>query len=292
MDYERRHKEKHPVVAICYDFDKTLSPDDMQAQGYIQSVGYNVKDFWDKSNALARANDMDTNLAYMYTMMVEAQGNLLFTKKNLEEYGSEVKLFKGVDGWFDRIRDYGKTKGVIVEHYIISSGLKEMIEGTSIAKKGVFEKIYASSFYYNERNVAVWPAQVINYTSKTQFLFRIEKGTLDINDPAVNDYFPPDQMRVPFRNIVYIGDSDTDIPCMKLVNSSGGHSIGVYNPDTNDKTKVLKMIRDNRIRHFAPADYTENGELDRLVKEIIDKTATYEVLESHYFENLAEAKKD
>lgn len=292
MDYERRHKEKHPVVAICYDFDKTLSPDDMQAQGYIQSVGYNVKDFWDKSNALARANDMDTNLAYMYTMMVEAQGNLLFTKKNLEEYGSKVKLFKGVDGWFDRIRDYGKTKGVIVEHYIISSGLKEMIEGTSIAKKGVFEKIYASSFYYNERSVAVWPAQVINYTSKTQFLFRIEKGTLDINDPAVNDYFPPDQMRVPFRNIVYIGDSDTDIPCMKLVNSSGGHSIGVYNPDTNDKTKVLKMIRDNRIRHFAPADYTENGELDRLVKEIIDKTATYEVLESHYFENLAEAKKD
>lgn len=292
MDYERRHKEKHPVVAICYDFDKTLSPDDMQAQGYIQSVGYNVKDFWDKSNALARANDMDTNLAYMYTMMVEAQGDLLFTKKNLEEYGSKVKLFKGVDGWFDRIRDYGKTKGVIVEHYIISSGLKEMIEGTSIAKKGVFEKIYASSFYYNERNVAVWPAQVINYTSKTQFLFRIEKGTLDINDPAVNDYFPPDQMRVPFRNIVYIGDSDTDIPCMKLVNSSGGHSIGVYNPDTNDKTKVLKMIRDNRIRHFAPADYTENGELDRLVKEIIDKTATYEVLESHYFENLAEAKKD
>ena len=227
MDYERRYKEKHPVVAICYDFDKTLSPDDMQAQGYIQSVGYNVKDFWDKSNALARANDMDTNLAYMYTMMVEAQGNLLFTKKNLEEYGSKVKLFKGVDGWFDRIRDYGKTKGVIVEHYIISSGLKEMIEGTSIAKKGVFEKIYASSFYYNERNVAVWPAQVINYTSKTQFLFRIEKGTLDINDPAVNDYFPPDQMRVPFRNIVYIGDSDTDIPCMKLVNSSGGHSIGV-----------------------------------------------------------------
>lgn len=292
MDYERRYKEKHPVVAICYDFDKTLSPDDMQAQGYIQSVGYNVKDFWDKSNALARANDMDTNLAYMYTMMAEAQGNLLFTKKNLEEYGSKVKLFKGVDGWFDRIRDYGKTKGVIVEHYIISSGLKEMIEGTSIAKKGVFEKIYASSFYYNERNVAVWPAQVINYTSKTQFLFRIEKGTLDINDPAVNDYFPPDQMRVPFRNIVYIGDSDTDIPCMKLVNSSGGHSIGVYNPDTNDKTKVLKMIRDNRIRHFAPADYTENGELDRLVKEIIDKTATYEVLESHYFENLAEAKKD
>lgn len=290
MEYERKHKEKFPVLAICYDFDKTLSPDDMQAQGYIQSVGYNIKEFWRKSNGLATANDMDTNLAYMYTMKTEAEGNLVLTKKNLAEYGAKVKLFNGVEEWFERIRTYGRTHGVIVEHYIISSGLKEMIEGTSIAKNGVFEKIYASSFYYNERGVAVWPAQVINYTSKTQFLFRIEKGTLDVNDPAVNDYFPPDQMRVPFRNIVYIGDSDTDIPCMKLVNSSGGHSIGVYNPDTNDKTKVLKMIQDNRIRHFAPADYSENGELDRLVKAIIDKTATYEVLESRYYENLAESR--
>lgn len=292
MDFIRKKKEKLPVLAICYDFDKTLSPDDMQAQGYIQSVGYDVKAFWDKSNKMARDNDMDTNLAYMYTMMTEAEGNFAFTKKTLAEYGAKVKFFSGVETWFERIRAYGKMHGVIVEHYIISSGLKEMIEGTSIAKNKEFEKIYASSFYYNERGVAKWPAQVINYTSKTQFLFRIEKGTLDINDPAVNDYFPPEQMRVPFRNIVYIGDSDTDIPCMKLVNSSGGHSIGVYNPDTNDKQKVLKMIRDNRIKHFAPADYSEGSELDQLVKEIIDKTATYEKLESHYFDNLAEAREN
>ena len=290
MEYERRNKEEMPVLAICYDFDKTLSPDDMQAQGYIQSVGYDIKEFWNKSNGLANENDMDTNLAYMYTMMTEAEGNFVFSKKNLAEYGAKVKLFNGVEDWFERIRAYGEQHHVIVEHYIISSGLKEMIEGTSIAKNGAFEKIYASSFYYNERGVAVWPAQVINYTSKTQFLFRIEKGTLDINDPAVNEYFSPDKIRVPFRNIVYIGDSDTDIPCMKLVNSSGGHSIGVYNPDTKDKSKVMKMMNDNRIRHYAPADYSENGELDRVIKAIIDKTASYEVLESHYYENLAEAK--
>lgn len=290
MEFERRHKEKMPVLAICYDFDKTLSPDDMQAQGYIQSVGYDIKEFWNKSNGLAKSNDMDTNLAYMYTMMIEAEGNFVFSKKKLAEYGAKVKLFNGVEDWFERIRAYGKRHHVIVEHYIISSGLKEMIEGTSIAKNGAFEKIYASSFYYNDRGVAVWPAQVINYTSKTQFLFRIEKGTLDINDPAVNEYFSPDKIRVPFRNIVYIGDSDTDIPCMKLVNSSGGHSIGVYNPDTKDKSKVMKMINDNRIRHYAPADYSENKELDQLIKAIIDKTASYEVLESHYYENLAEAK--
>lgn len=208
---------------------------------------------------------------------------MLFTRRKLAEYGANVKLFPGVEQWFERIRKYGKEQGVIVEHYIISSGLKEMIEGTSVARSGAFEKIYASSFYFNDHDVAVWPAQVINYTSKTQFLFRIEKGVLDINDPAVNESFSPEEIRVPFRNIVYIGDSDTDIPCMKLVTTYGGHSIGVYDAQTEDKAKVYKMMRDGRIRYFAPADYTENSELDRLVKSIIDRTAANESLEAlHY----------
>ena len=281
--YERKHKEERPVVAICYDFDKTLTPDDMQAQGYIQLVGYDVPAFWEKTNALASANEMDDNLAYMFVMMQESEGKLIFNRDTLAAYGSNVKLFPGVEEWFERIRAYGKEKGVIVEHYIISSGLKEMIEGTSVAKAGAFEKIYASSFYYNERGVAVWPAQVVNYTNKTQYLFRIEKGVLDINDPAVNDSFSPEAMRVPFRNMVYIGDSDTDIPCMKLVTSYGGHSIGVYNAETKDKSKVYKMMRDGRIRYFAPADYRENTELDLLVKAIIDRTAANEALETlHY----------
>ena len=256
IQFERRQKEARPVLAICYDFDKTLSPDDMQAQGYIQSVGYKVESFWEESNAVARANDMDSNLAYMYKMVKEAEGNFVFTRRALEEYGARVKLFDGVDTWFDRIRAYGESRGVIVEHYIISSGLREMIEGTSIARRGVFERIYACSFYFNERGVAVWPAQAVNYTNKTQFLFRIEKGVLDPNDPSVNDYIPPEQMRVPFRNMVYIGDSDTDIPCMKLVTTYGGHAIGVYDPATEDRRKVHKMMRDRRIRYFAPADYT------------------------------------
>ena len=195
------------------------------------------------------------------------------------DYGAKVKLYPGVEGWFERLREYGKAHGVIVEHYIISSGLREMIEGTVMAKAGAFEQIYASSFYYNERGLAKWPAQAINYTNKTQFLFRIEKGTLDINDPAVNDYFPPEKVRVPFRNMVYLGDSDTDIPCMKLVNVNGGHSIGVYDPETCNKTKVRKMMADNRIRYFAPADYSEGTELDELLKKIIRRTASNEELE-------------
>lgn len=281
--YQREAKEDRPVVAICYDFDKTLTPDDMQAQGYIQAVGYNVGDFWTESNGLAEHNDMDQNLAYMYKMIEKAQGRVLFTKSTLSEYGAKVSLFPGVEEWFDRIRKYGEEHGVIVEHYIISSGLKEMIEGTSVAKNGAFKKIYASSFYYDDYGVAKWPAQVVNYTNKTQFLFRIEKGVLNVNDQGVNESFSPEEIRVPFRNMIYIGDSDTDIPCMKLVTTYGGHSIGVYNAETGDKAKVYKMMRDGRVRYYAPADYSEGTELDMLVKAIIDRTVTNEALESIYY---------
>lgn len=283
---DRKSKEKLPVLAICYDFDKTLSPDDMQAQGYIQSVGYDVAGFWREANDLAQTNDMDSNLAYMYKMVKEAEGNFVLNRRALAEYGSRVHLFEGVEQWFARINDYGRRMGVLVEHYIISSGLKEMIEGSAVAKE--FTKIYASSFYFNARGVAKWPAQVINYTNKTQFLFRIEKGVLDVNDDAVNDYFPPEKLRVPFRNMVYIGDSDTDIPCMRLVNTNGGHSVGVYDPVTGDKSKVLKMLRENRVRYVAPADYRENSELDRLLKAIINKTASHEVLENKHINDKKE----
>ena len=288
MEYERKTKEALPVLAICYDFDKTLTPDNMQAQGYIQSVGYDVQRFWDETDKMAHENEMDSNLAYMYKMVVEAEGNLLLNRKALMEYGAKVQVFPGVEQWFERIREYGKENGVIVEHYIISSGLQEMIEGTEMAKNGAFDRIYASSFYFNDRGLVKWPAQVVNYTNKTQFLFRIEKGTLDVNDPAVNDYFPPEQIRVPFRNMVYIGDSDTDIPCMKLVNVNGGHSIGVYNPETGRKEKVQKMFRDQRIRYYAPADYTEGSELDTLVKKIILRTSANEALEAAHFHCMIE----
>ena len=201
----------------------------------------------------------------------------------IARYGAKIALFPGVEDWFERIREYGKERGAIVEHYIISSGLAEMIEGTSVAKKGAFERIYASSFYYDEKGMAVWPAQVVNFTNKTQFLFRIEKGVLDGNDPGVNDSFAPDEIRVPFRNMIYIGDSDTDIPCMKLVDSYGGSSIGVYSSESCDKAKVHKMMREGRIRYYAPADYSEGKELDLLVKSIIDRTVVEFGLNNIFF---------
>ena len=279
-----------PVLAICYDFDKTLSPDDMQAQGFIQSLNVDVNEFWQESNTLAKEHDMDNNLAYMYMMATKSYGKQFLTKEVLADYGSKVALYNGVSTWFERIRQYGLKQGVQIEHYIISSGLKEMIEGTEMAKNGAFKKIYASAFMFDDKGVAIWPAQAINYTNKTQFLFRIQKGVLDINDAGVNDYRRPEEQRVPFRNMIYIGDSDTDIPCMSLVNINGGHSIGVYDPDSKNKEKVYKMMQHHRIRYYAPADYTDGSDLDTVVKQIIQKTAAYEALEQQYVRNKHEAE--
>ena len=290
MNFPRERKEDLPVVAICYDFDKTLSPDDMQAQGYIQSVGFDVGEFWEESDAFALSHDMDQNLAYMHKMVREAEGHFVFSRAALMDYGAKVALFPGVNEWFSRLRRFGEQHGVIVEHYIISSGLKEMIEGTEPAQSGAFKKIYASSFCYNDRGIAIWPAQVVNFTNKTQFLFRIEKGILDVNDPGVNEYFPPEQLRVPFRNMIYIGDSDTDIPCMKLVNTYGGFSVGVYNPDNGSREKVYRMMRENRIRYFAPADYREGSRLDILIKDIVLCAAAREKVENAHAEAARETK--
>ena len=269
-----------PVLAICYDFDKTLTPDNMQEQGFTDAVGVDAKVFWDMSNALAKDNDMDQIAAYMYSMVKASHGKLLFTKESLKAQGRSVRFFEGVTTWFERINAYADDKGIDVEHYIISSGLKEIIEGTEIADN--FKMIYACSFYFDEAGVAVWPAQVVNYTNKTQFLFRIQKGALDVNDDGVNAFVRSNEYRVPFRNIVYIGDSDTDVPCMKLVNINGGHSIGVYAPGGNDterKQKVYRMLDERRIRHFVAADYTDGSSMDNLMKRIIDRTAANEELE-------------
>ena len=142
--FERKRKEDRPVVAICYDFDRTLSPDDMQAQGFIQKVGCDVGEFWKESNRLARENGMDSNLAWMYLMVTKAAGRTPMTRGSLREYGSRVRLFPGVKDWFRRMREFGEDHSVIVEHYIISSGLREMIEGTPVA--GEFEKIGSITF--------------------------------------------------------------------------------------------------------------------------------------------------
>lgn len=255
-----------PIIALCYDFDKTLSPKDMQEYGFIDSLGMTAEEFWNKSDSLAKTHEMDMILAYMYSMTAEAErNNIKVTENDLKMLGKDIALFDGVKSWFDRINKIAEENGVILEHYIISSGLKEIIEGSEIASQ--FKKIYASSFHYNEKGRAIWPKQAVNFTTKTQYLFLINKNC---ETEDVNRFMPDGERRIPFTNFIYIGDSETDIPCMRLVKTSGGNSVGVYNPiDEKAKTKVQMLLLEKRINYYAPCDYTAGSPIEDIITMII-----------------------
>lgn len=268
-----------PRMAICYDFDKTLSPDDMQTFTLIPSFGLNPGEFWTESNQLARDNAMDKNLAWMYELIRHSKfkGKSL-RREYFHQIGMEVPLYSGVETWFDRVTQYAEKKGIQLDHYIISSGLKEIIEGSKISDK--FARIYASSYYYDADGIAVWPTQAVNYTNKTQYIFRIAKGVLDEYDDRVNDSVPEEGLAVPFENIVYIGDSETDIPCMRLVKSRGGYAIGVFDPKKNNRKRVYQLFVDGRINYYAPADYAARSSMMRYMKQIIDEVAARETIKT------------
>lgn len=265
------------IVALCYDFDKTLAPDDMQAFTFIPSVGMEIDAFWKESERLARENGMDRNLAWMKLMLDKAQqGHHSIERSAFEALGKAVPLYPGVEQWFSLINREAAALALEAEHYIISSGLKEIIEGSAIAPH--IRRIYASSFYYSKDNIARWPAQAINYTNKTQYIFRIAKGAFDENDERVNASYSDEELYLPYENMIYIGDSDTDIPCMRLVKSKGGTSIGVYDPLKNKEEKIHRLFREGRINYFAPSDYREGGGLHRILSKTLRLIAAREDL--------------
>lgn len=267
---------KHmPKMAICYDFDRTLSPDDMQTFTLIPSFGVDKNVFWQESDTLAEENLMDNNLAWMYELIKYSKfkGKSL-RREYFKEIGADVQLYPGVESWFDNVNAYARERGIEVEHYIISSGLKEIIEGSRIAP--YITRVYASSYLYSADGIAEWPAQAVNYTTKTQFIFRIAKGYLEEYDPRVNDSMPHNVRNVDYENIVYIGDSATDIPCMTLVKQKGGYSIGVYDPVSNNKKKVYQLFSDGRLNFYAPADYSEDSAIFDYMKNVIDEIAAKE----------------
>ena len=266
-----------PVIAICYDFDGTLAPGNMQEYGFIPKLDATNKKFWDESKKFAQENHADQILAYMMKMLTEAAAsNLRTTRTAFHEYGRDVRFFPGVIDWFARMNQYGAEREIAIEHYIVSSGLTEIIEGTSIAHE--FKKIYACSFCYDHNDVAKWPAQAVNFTTKTQYLFRINKDA-DNDDLKVNRYIPEMKRRIPFGRFIYIGDGETDVPCMKLVKNLGGFSIAVHDPDKNGGV-CERLFHDGRINFYAPADYSEGTILDEMVKQVIDRvTATCRIEE-------------
>lgn len=260
------------TVALIYDFDGTLAPGNMQEFDFIPAIGKSNKEFWTDANSLAEEQDADGILTYMAKMVHEARATgLSLRREAFRESGRKVQLYDGVKEWFKRINDYGESCGLEIVHYINSSGLKEIIEGTEIAHE--FRKIYACSFLYDIDGIAYWPGVAVNYTNKTQFIFKINKGVESVYDSKrVNAYIEEDKRPVPFKRMIYVGDGTTDIPCMRLVKNFGGHSIAVYNPSQRGARKELNsLIRDNRVNHVCPADYREGREIDVVVKTILDK---------------------
>jgi len=248
---------KRPIVAFLYDFDKTLCTTDMEDYAFIPSLGYTPSEFWAKANGFGYENKMDGLLAYMYTMIREcaAQG-IRLDRDYLVRSGEAIELFPGVREWFARITAYGADLGVDVEHYVISSGLREIIEGSGIAHE--FKQIYACEFYYDESGLAACK--------------------------ELNASMPDDSKRVPFTNMVYVGDGLSDVPCMKMMRAYGGQAVAVY--QKSNRAGVEKLLQDGRVDFIFPADYREGTEFDKTVHNILRKMAVSDALSEKNAEQL------
>jgi hypothetical protein len=261
------------TMAIAYDFDGTLAPGNIQENSFIPAIGMAESVFWSQNKERAKVHQADETLSYMTFMLERAQAaGVPVRRQDFARHGESVELFPGVETWFDRINANAHKRGVNVQHFVISSGIKEMIEATRIGKK--FKKVFASSFMYDANGAAKWPALAINYTTKTQFLFRINKGSLEVHEHGlINEFVPHEKRPVPFTNIVFIGDGSTDVPCMRLVKEQGGHSIAVYRPNSSS-TAAKKLILDQRADFISPADYRRGKRLDTIIEAIIEKVAS------------------
>lgn len=267
-------------TALIYDFDGTLASGNVQEHTFIPELGVSANSFWEAVKRLAKHHDADEVLIYMWHMLEQARlSGISVTREAFRNHGRATPLFAGLETWFDRIDGYGAERGLKVEHYIISSGTHEMIEGSPISAR--FKQIYASRFVYDDNGEAVWPGLAINYTNKTQFLFRINKGIENSWDNAkINRYIPEKQRPVPFSRIVFLGDGDTDIPSMKMVRHQGGHSIAVFDPANWDTQRtqehVYRLIAEDRAHFTVPADYRAGSQLDVTVKGVLGRIARAE----------------
>lgn len=266
------------TIGILYDFDKTLCTTDMQEYSFIKNLGMTSDEFWGEAASITKHHEVEKILAYMFVMIQKCkEKGIPLTEEYLKSCGENVVLYKGVESWFDRINSFGESMGVKIEHYIISSGTYEIIQGTPIAK--YFKRIYACKYMYDENGEALWPALAINYTLKTQYIYRISKGILDVTDDYnLNRLQDESLRRIAYRNMIYIGDGMTDIPCMKMVKQKGGKSIALY-PSGRSET-VKPLVDDDRINYVCVADYSPNSTLEKIVKLMIENMAILEKLKS------------
>jgi phosphoserine phosphatase len=268
---------KNRRTAIVYDFDGTLAPGNIQEHSFLPDHEVDKAVFWNNVRSLSEEHDADQILVYMREMLRLAKDKgVPITRDRLRRYGAGLELYPGVESWFGRLNEYAANRKLELEHYVISSGNEEIIRGCQISDR--FKQIFASRFIYNEEGTADWPGLAINYTTKTQYLFRINKGVNNSSDnEAVNRWIPLDKRPIPFERMIFIGDGDTDIPAMKMVRHQGGHAIAVFSSDIwkNERTqeKLHHLIAEDRADYVAPADYSRGGQLEVMVKGILARYA-------------------
>jgi hypothetical protein len=264
-------------TAIVYDFDGTLARGNIQEHTFLPELGVDKDVFWTEVGRLKQEHNADQILVYMWWMLQQARAKgVTVTRELLRKHGGATPLYQGLDTWFDRINTYCAERGQRLEHYVVSSGNREIIEGCPIFTR--FAGVFGSQFIYDAAGAAVWPGVAINYTTKTQFLFRINKGiTNSWDDAAVNRWQPMNERPVPFTRMIFIGDGDTDIPSMKMVRHQGGYSIAVFDEDkwreTSSKAKLHRLIAEDRAHFVAPADYRDGSQLDVIVRGILGRFA-------------------
>lgn len=263
-------------AALIYDFDGTLAPGNMQGHGLLDALGHQLEPhFWEKGAEIAKEQDADEVLVYMWRILQDAKAKgLAVTKEFLASFGSKIPLFPGVDSWFKRINAFGKEHDLEIQHYVVSSGLFEMIQGCSIVNE--FHHVFASKYMYGANGEATAPGVAINYTTKTQYLFRINKGIMNSSDrKSLNGFTSEEARPIPFERMIFLGDGDTDIPTMKMMTYKGGEAIGVFGEWEKSASRNLihRLIEEDRVKRVAPADYTEDSQLDVMVKGLLGRIA-------------------
>lgn len=273
------------TIAIVYDYDQTLSPNYMQEEVLFPSFGIDARAFWRKAQELVRDQGYDNELAYM-KVLLDCLGMDRPTNSKLKELGASLRFYPGLPQMFEEfakglLSPQHLAHGIRVEHYIISSGMKILIEGSRLAPH--VQGIFGCEFAEDAMGCITFPKRVISHTQKTQYLFRINKGLLDMSED-VNDHMPAGIRPVPFHNMVYIGDGPTDVPCFAVVRQNGGHAIAVYNPEDASRASFKKCYQlsthADRVRHIAPADFRAGSHLRLILEQMVHEIAN-RIVENH-----------
>lgn len=266
------------TIAIVYDYDQTLSPSYMQDEVVFPAFGINPDGFWRRCAEL-RESGYDHELAYM-KVLLDTLGMDRPTNAYLQQLGGKLTFYKGLPEMFEEFRSGLLTPeqvahGITVENYIISSGMKVLLEGSRLAP--YVRAIFGCEFAEDPEGRITFPKRVISHTQKTQFLFRINKGLLDMSQD-VNDHMDADIRPIPFPHMIYIGDGPTDVPCFTVMKKNGGQAIAVYNPDDPERVGFKKCYQlsthADRVKHIAPADYRPNTHLRMILEQMVEETAS------------------